>query len=460
MFEPLDRLFQLTHVIERELPRLGELRQVGSLVFSHRLLPLAFDGIDPSCILGQPRARDRQFLLLLDDLLLRLNYGYLQPRYDEFIDNDPNTGEPQDVRDNRAFPLAPEHTAGAGLDWTVSRLRNGTVRLSLDADYTDRYYLYPYALDADTARPDHYLFEGASLPLERDLVTVAFRNGAALSTETREFWRTPLGPVIHRDSGKVYVLRAAGEGDYRAGEQFLRMMRARSLAEWQDAMRMRARINSNFTYADRAGNIFYVWNASIPALPHASGGDTSAIPARATGDVWTRYVPFDSLPQLLNAESQNGTKRGFKSVIMIYLCGAPPHQDMWDIKTDAPADIRGEFKPIKTKVPGIEICELFPRLASIADRLTFIRSMVGCKDRHYAVQCLTGHHNDNQPPGGWPAMGALTGAGFSSPFGQSSQMRAIATTTRARMIQRVDDFMGPSYCASVTHLPSVLPHAP
>ena len=157
-----------------------------------------------------------------------------------------------------------------------------------------------YALDVDPAGPDRFLFNGTSLPVQRELVTVAFRNGPGISTETREVWRTPLGPVIHRDSGKVYVLRAAAEGEYRAGEQFLHMMRAQSLAEWKEAMRLRARINSNFTYADRAGNIFYVWNASIPALPHPSGGDTTAVPARATDDVWTRYVPFDSLPQLLN----------------------------------------------------------------------------------------------------------------------------------------------------------------
>ncbi|MGI9043499.1 MAG: penicillin acylase family protein [Gemmatimonadaceae bacterium] len=157
-----------------------------------------------------------------------------------------------------------------------------------------------YALDADTSRIDHYVFDGASVPLERELVTVSFRNGGSLSTETREFWRSHLGPVLHRDSGKVYVLRAAGDGDNRAGEQFLRMMRARSLSEWQDAMRMRARMNSNFTYADRAGNILYVWNAAIPSLPHASGGDTTAVAARTSRDIWTRYIPYDSLPQLLN----------------------------------------------------------------------------------------------------------------------------------------------------------------
>ncbi|HEX7122296.1 MAG TPA: penicillin acylase family protein, partial [Gemmatimonadaceae bacterium] len=121
-----------------------------------------------------------------------------------------------------------------------------------------------------------------------------------LSSETREFWSTPLGPVIHRANGQIYVLRTAGEGEYRAGEQFLRMMRATSLAEWQAAMRMRARVTSNFTYADAKGNIYYIWNAALPNLPHPPGGDTLAIPARTMRDVWTRYVPFDSLPQVLN----------------------------------------------------------------------------------------------------------------------------------------------------------------
>jgi acyl-homoserine-lactone acylase len=157
-----------------------------------------------------------------------------------------------------------------------------------------------YALQADPERPDHYRFDGQSIPLRRELSSVTFRNGDALSTETREQWETPLGPVVHRGDGMIYVVKAAGDGDFRAGEQFLRMMRATSLAEWQAAMRMRSRVTSNFTYADRAGNIHYVWNAALPVLPHASGGDTTAVPASGSRDVWTRYVPWDSLPQVLN----------------------------------------------------------------------------------------------------------------------------------------------------------------
>jgi acyl-homoserine lactone acylase PvdQ len=181
-----------------------------------------------------------------------------------------------------------------------------------------------YALDVDPARADHYLFDGTSLPLQRELTTVTYKNGNGLSTETRETWRTPLGPVIWRDGGKIYVFRGADEGDYRGGEQFLHMMRAKSRAEWKDAMRIRSRFNSNFTYADRAGNIYYVWNASIPSLPHPSGGDTAAIPVRRTSDVWTRYVDFDSLPQLVESQGRVRTELERSAISHESASGARP----------------------------------------------------------------------------------------------------------------------------------------
>ncbi|WP_437206524.1 DUF1501 domain-containing protein [Planctomicrobium sp. SH664] len=114
-----------------------------------------------------------------------------------------------------------------------------------------------------------------------------------------------------------------------------------------------------------------------------------------------------TLPQMLRAEQQHGLNGHGKGIIMIYLPGGPPHQDMWDIKMDAPAEVRGEFTSIQTKVPGVEICEHFPRLASCADKVTFIRSVVGATGQHYAFQCLTGQDNRNQPPGGWPALGSV-----------------------------------------------------
>ena len=157
-----------------------------------------------------------------------------------------------------------------------------------------------YSLDVDPAEADHYLMDGTSLPLTRELVTVEFRNGTGTSTETREFWSTPAGPVIHRAGGKIYIIKTANDGEYRGGEQFLRMMHATTLAEWKSAMRLRGRGTSNFTYADKAGNILMVWNAALPLLPHPTGGDTLAIAVKNTNDMWTQYVPWDSLPQFLN----------------------------------------------------------------------------------------------------------------------------------------------------------------
>src|SRR5262245_22105908 len=94
-----------------------------------------------------------------------------------------------------------------------------------------------------------------------------------------------------------------------------------------------------------------------------------------------------SLPQLLRAEAQAGLGQSHKSIIMVFLSGGPPHQDLVDLKPDAPAEIRGEFKPIATNVPGIQICELLPRLAQMTDRLAIIRSIVGSVGSHSAFQC-------------------------------------------------------------------------
>ena len=113
-----------------------------------------------------------------------------------------------------------------------------------------------------------------------------------------------------------------------------------------------------------------------------------------------------TLPQILRAETQSGRRNPHKAVIQIFLPGGPPHQDMFDMKMDAPAEIRGEFKPIKTNVPGIEICEHFPRMAAMMDKFAILRSIVGATGDHYAFQCHTGRPHQRQPQGGWPAMGS------------------------------------------------------
>ena len=98
-----------------------------------------------------------------------------------------------------------------------------------------------------------------------------------------------------------------------------------------------------------------------------------------------------SMPQILRAEAASGTRpNSHKAIIMIFLPGGPPHQDIFDLKMDAPAEVRGEFKPIHTNVAGIEICELFPLIAQQMDKLVPIRSIVGASGAHDAYECLTG----------------------------------------------------------------------
>jgi hypothetical protein len=80
---------------------------------------------------------------------------------------------------------------------------------------------------------------------------------------------------------------------------------------------------------------------------------------------------------------------------------------MWDLKPNAPAEIRGEFKPIPTNVPGMEICELFPKLATMADKYTIIRSLSDSDGAHDGYQCMTGRKKgDRGPSEGWPSAGA------------------------------------------------------
>lgn len=114
-----------------------------------------------------------------------------------------------------------------------------------------------------------------------------------------------------------------------------------------------------------------------------------------------------TLPNLLRAEAAAGVKKSNKSVIMIYLVGGPPHQDMFDLKPDAPAEVAGPWRPIATNVAGIEICEAFPLLAGMMDKLVPIRSLVGSQAGHDAIQVFNGHDpRKPKPSGGWPQFGS------------------------------------------------------
>src|SRR5205809_89453 len=124
-----------------------------------------------------------------------------------------------------------------------------------------------------------------------------------------------------------------------------------------------------------------------------------------------------ALPDILRAEAQTGQANTAKGIIMVLLPGGPTHLDTFDLKPDAPAEIRGEFRPVATNVPGIDLCELMPRLARMADKLAVVRSLVGFRDDHNTHWCSTGWEShppmDSSPvvpgfpQGDWPSMGSV-----------------------------------------------------
>jgi uncharacterized protein (DUF1501 family) len=115
-----------------------------------------------------------------------------------------------------------------------------------------------------------------------------------------------------------------------------------------------------------------------------------------------------TLADLVRAEQVTGKRNRHKAVIHVFLAGGPPHQDLWDMKMDAPSEIRGEMKPISTNVPGIEICEVFPRMAKMMDRFAVVRSIVGSDGDHDGYQCLSGwSRRARGSAGGYPAIGPV-----------------------------------------------------
>jgi hypothetical protein len=113
------------------------------------------------------------------------------------------------------------------------------------------------------------------------------------------------------------------------------------------------------------------------------------------------------LADILRAEAKGQAQTSpHRAVINVFLPGGPPHMDMWDLKPDAPKEFRGEFKPIQTNVTGIQICELFPRMASMMDKFILVRSLADSDGRHDCYQCMTGHKRTDQGFAYWPMLGS------------------------------------------------------
>ena len=174
--------------------------------------------------------------------------------------------------------------------------RLGYVQTNNDPDNED---IYAFPLDA--ARPDHYLFEGKSRPLTRvDVAADVKRDDGSITTERRIYWRSHLGPIVHRNATTAFAYRSTALDAWRFFESFWRLSHARSLRDYLKTMSMRLSPTSNYTYADADGNILYLWNARIPKRVQDGTSYELDVPGATSRYVWKNLHAARDLPQLLN----------------------------------------------------------------------------------------------------------------------------------------------------------------
>lgn len=159
-----------------------------------------------------------------------------------------------------------------------------------------------YVLQMHPDNPNQYRFDGQWLDLEIRTapITVKLLGRIKWTVQEEVAWSV-YGPVVRRPHG-TYAVRYAGQGQAGIYEQLYRMNKARDFEEWQAALKTPGLPMFNVGYADREGNIYYLYNGLIPR--RAEGYDWSQyLPGNTSETLWTEYLPFEQLPQVLNPTS-------------------------------------------------------------------------------------------------------------------------------------------------------------
>jgi penicillin amidase/acyl-homoserine-lactone acylase len=174
-----------------------------------------------------------------------------------------------------------------------------------------------YILEINPENPNQYRFDGQWLDLEVRIAPIKVKLlGRLRWTVNEEVLWSVYGPVLRRPHG-TYAIRYAGLGRAGIFEQLYRMNRARTLDEWQAAMGLQGLPMFNVSYADREGNIYYLYHGLLPIRPE--GYDWSQyLPGDTSHTLWTEYLPFEELPQVLNPDSgfvQNCNSSPFQTTV-------------------------------------------------------------------------------------------------------------------------------------------------
>ena len=156
-----------------------------------------------------------------------------------------------------------------------------------------------YKLEVNPDNPNQYKFDGAWRDLERGTAHIKVKLWHFISwTFKREMLWSVQGPVARTPKG-LYAIRFAGYGDIQQLEQWYRMNKARNLTEFKDAMRLLALPSLNTVYADKGGNLFYLYGARIPVRDESYDW-TKPVPGNTSNTLWTEVYPFEKLPQATN----------------------------------------------------------------------------------------------------------------------------------------------------------------
>ncbi len=159
-----------------------------------------------------------------------------------------------------------------------------------------------YVLEMNPDNPNQYKFDGEWLDLEvREVPLEVKLFGPFRWTVKQEALWSVHGPAVRQDHG-VYAIRYSNMGDVDQVEQWYRMNKATNFEEWEGAMRMQANASLNAGYADKEGNIAYIYNAKAPVRDEGYNWE-QYLPGDTSETLWDEYIPYDAMPMVINPAS-------------------------------------------------------------------------------------------------------------------------------------------------------------
>jgi acyl-homoserine-lactone acylase len=188
-----------------------------------------------------------------------------------------------------------------------------------------------YELTLDPQDPHRYLYDGHSLALRREELTIRVKTADGFETRKREVYGSHHGPILKRHAGKAYAFKSANIEEYRFVEQWNLMGKARTLEEFRHVLDMQALPMFNICYADKEGNTFYLFNGRFPDRP-AGYNWAGVVPGNTSATEWNHILPQNRLPALVNPRG------GY-----VQNCNSAP----WYTNLQAPLD-RRQFPPYLT----------------------------------------------------------------------------------------------------------------